>query len=156
MSKAAMLLAWAAIGLFAAPQVSAKPGTPVAYRCSVPSGEGEGADRAKIRYQHHACEGGQAMLDRDQRTDAQRRDTSRAAQTDAQLAHQLQRERRHLERQTQGQRPTAMDSPKPRRQGAADRDKTKVYPLKRTRHFKAKVPTPDTPKAKATQAGKTD
>jgi len=143
MTKPARLLGWGAIWLFLAPHApaQAEAQTAVAYRCEV---------QGEVRYQLHKCEGGQPMVDRDRRTDAQRRDTARATQTDAQLARQLQRERRRLERQAQGQLPTAMDSPKPRH---ADQDagqkKPALYPLKRQRHFTAKAPKPDTPKAKA-------
>lgn len=153
MTKPAMLLAWGAIGLLAANHAQAATKTTVAYRCEVPPGAGEPArHRAEVRYQLHACDGGRPMLDRDPRTDAQRRDTTRAAQTDAQLARQLQRERRHLEGQTQGQGPAAMDLPQHRRQRLEEKDKTKVYLLKRKRHFTAKTTAPDTPKAKANKA----
>ena len=141
MIKPTVLLIWGAIWLFAAPHVQAKAdsSTAVAYRCEV---------QAEVRYQLHACEGGQPMTDRDRRTDAQRRDTSQAAQTDAKLARQLQRERRKLERQTQGQLPAAMDSSKPKRTRSTHAE---LRPLKRQRHFTAKAPKPDTPKAKAKQ-----
>lgn len=141
MSKPAMLLGWGAIWLFATPyvQAQAETKTTVAYRCEA---------QGEVRYQRHACEGGQPMTDRDQRTDAQRQDTAQAAQTDAKLARQLQRERRHQERQAQGQLPTAMDSSKPKRTRSTHAE---LRPLKRQRHFTAKAPKPDTPKAKAKQ-----
>jgi hypothetical protein len=148
MIKPAMRLAWSAAMLFSAVACQAEtppppqPSKVVAYRCGGPG---------DVRYQHHACEGGEPMTVRDQRTDEQRRDTARATQQDAQQARQLQRERRHRERLAVGQKPIAMDSAKPRHtQSNMDQDGNQGNknntPLKRKRHFTASPPKSQAPK----------
>ena len=121
----------AALMLLSAWQVQA-----ATYRCEIKSSQPGG--KTEIRYQGQVCEGGRALQVADQRTAAQRADTTRATQVTAQLGQQLARERRHQEKKSAGQPPIAMDAPKPKAKPAENL--TLGPTLKRHRPFTAKVP----------------
>jgi hypothetical protein len=140
MIKATLRLAWSA-ALLSAAHAAQQP--PAAYRCTSPSPAGS---QAEVRYQPHMCDGGQAMTHHDHRTAAQRVQASQAAQSDAKRARQMQRERRHQERQAEGRPPIAMDSAKPR---PVVSNSTQGPTLKRERHFTVRPPKIKDPKAKS-------
>ncbi len=101
-----------------------------AYRCELPG---------EVRYQQQACEGGRAVEAPDQRTKLQQQHTTQATQTTAKLGKQLERERRRLEKASEGQQPIAMDDPS-KRQPKWTSPSTQGQTLKRPRPFTVKVP----------------